>query len=94
MGCFYEHTHTHNKGLGREYMGHANSVPVLFFSYLRWSGPQQYKRSTDVGLTTDEVKEDVNRCMIHRELLVSGHDLATLGDIFIVGMEWGGKSCQ
>ena len=25
MGCFYEYTHTHNKGLGREYMGHANS---------------------------------------------------------------------
>ena len=24
MGCFYEHTHTHNKGLGREYMGHAH----------------------------------------------------------------------
>ena len=23
IGCFYEHTHTHNKGLGREYMGHA-----------------------------------------------------------------------
>ena len=22
IGCFYEHKHTHNKGLGREYMGH------------------------------------------------------------------------
>ena len=23
IGCFYEHTHSHNKGLGREYLGHA-----------------------------------------------------------------------
>ena len=27
IGCFYEHTHTHNKGLGREYMGHAQIRP-------------------------------------------------------------------
>ena len=27
IGCFYEHTHTHNKGLGREYMGHAKKGP-------------------------------------------------------------------
>ena len=29
----------------------------------------------------------MRNAMIHREILLSGHDFAALGDIFIVGME-------
>ena len=37
IGCFYEHTHTHNKGLGREYMGHAKITAVKQKSWISYT---------------------------------------------------------
>lgn len=59
LGCFYEHTHMHNKGLRRKYMGHAKFKRQIGVLIVRLSPLIKNKKpgpwiSTMVNFTVNE----------------------------------------